>query len=215
MHFDDQAVGADRHPGARERGNQAALARRMAGIENHRQVRQLVQHRYRRDVAGVARGGFEGADAALAQNHVGVAVRHDVLRRHQQFLDRGAHAALQQHRPAAAAQRFQQREILHIARADLHEVGVLGHQLHVAIAHHFGDDAETGALLGLAQQLQPFQFHALEIVRRGARLERAAAQNPRAGRGHALGRLHDLLLALHRARPGHHDELVAADFAAR
>ena len=70
------------------------------------------------------------------------------------------------------------------------------------------------ASLRLAQQLQAFLFHALEIVGRRARLERAAAQHPGAGRGHALGRLHDLLLALHRARAGHHDELVAADLDA-
>ena len=131
--------------------------------------------------------------------------------RHQQFLDGGAHAALEQHRPPAAAQRFQQREVLHVARAHLHAIGVLGHQFHIAVAHDFGDDGEAGGLLRLAQQFQPFEFHALEIVGRGARLEGSAAQHPRAGRRHAFGRLHDLLFALHRAGAGHHDELIAAD----
>ena len=42
------------------------------------------------------------------------------------------------------AERFQQREVLHVARADLHAVGVFGDQVDVAIAHHFGDDGETG-----------------------------------------------------------------------
>src|ERR1035437_7054842 len=175
MDFHDQAVGADRHSGARKRRNQAALAGGVAGIENDRQVRKLVQHRYGRDIAGIAGSGLEGPYAALAQNHVGVAVGHNVLGGHEQFLDGGTHAALQQYRPAAAAQRFQQREILHIAGAHLHAVGVLRHHFHVAIAHDLGDDAEPGALLGLTKQFQPLQFHALKVVGRGPRLEGAAA----------------------------------------
>ena len=70
------------------------------------------------------------------------------------------------------------------------------------------------ASLALRSSLRPSSFHALEIVRRGARLEGAAAQHARAGRGHAFGRLHDLLFAFHGAGAGHHDELVAADLAA-
>src|SRR6185369_15675777 len=38
MDLDDQAVGSNRHARARERRNQTALARGVAGIENHRQV---------------------------------------------------------------------------------------------------------------------------------------------------------------------------------
>ena len=70
------------------------------------------------------------------------------------------------------------------------------------------------AFLGLLQQLQAVEFHALEIVGRSARLEGAAAQDLGAGRGHRFGGLHDLLLGLHRARARHDDELVAADFDA-
>ena len=51
----------------------------------------------------------------------------DVLGRHQQLLDGGAHAALEQHGLAQLAHRLQQREVLHVARADLEDVGVLGH----------------------------------------------------------------------------------------
>src|ERR1022692_2360972 len=111
MDFHDQAVGADRHPGAGERGNQAAFARGVARVENHRQVRKLVQHRHGGDIAGIAGGGLEGPYAALAQNHVRVAVGHNVLGGHEQFLDGGTHAAFEQHRTAAAAQRIQQRKI--------------------------------------------------------------------------------------------------------
>ena len=43
---------------------------------------------------------------------------------------------------------------------------------------------------------------------------RSAAQHSRPRRSHALGRLHNLPLALHRARPGDHDELAAANLQA-
>ena len=115
----------------------------------------------RGDVAGVARGGFEGADAALAENHVGIAVRDDVFGGHEQFFDGGAEAALQQHGPAAFAERFQEHEVLHVARADLHDVGVLRDEIDVAIAHDFGDDAEAGRGFRFLQELQAFFFHAL------------------------------------------------------
>src|ERR1035441_2916679 len=95
MDFHDQAVGADGHGGARKRRNQAALAGGVARVENHRQMRELVQHRNGRDIASIAGSRFKGPYAALAENYIGVAVGHDVLGRHQQLLDGGTHAALQ------------------------------------------------------------------------------------------------------------------------
>ena len=71
--------------------------------------------------------------------------------RHEQFLDGGAEAAFEQNGTAAFAKRFEQREVLHVARADLHDVGIVGHQFDVAIAHHFGDDGEAGGLLGFVR----------------------------------------------------------------
>ena len=106
---------------------------------------------------------------------------------------------------------FKQREVLHVTRADLQDVGILGHQVDIAIAHHFRDDSESGFALCLGKQLQAFGFQALKIVRRRSRLERTAAQHLRAGFRDALRRLHDLLFRFDRARSGHHDELVAAD----
>jgi len=67
-------------------------------------MRELVKHRHGGKIAGVARGSFKSANAAFAQHNAGIAVRGDVLRGHQQLLDGGAHAALQQHRPTAPAQ---------------------------------------------------------------------------------------------------------------
>src|SRR6516162_4647423 len=50
--------------------------------------------------------------------HVGVSVGGNVLGAHQQLLDAAAQTALEQHRLPAFAQRFQQHEVLHVARAD-------------------------------------------------------------------------------------------------
>src|SRR5581483_889872 len=54
--LDDEAVGADRDTGAGKGRDQGPLAGRMAGIEDHREVRELIQHRDGSDVAGVAGG---------------------------------------------------------------------------------------------------------------------------------------------------------------
>ena len=92
-----------------------------------------------------------------------------------------AQAALQHDGTAAFAERFEENEVLHVARADLQDVGVFRDEIDVAIAHDFGDDAEAGGVSRLLQELQAVLFQALEIVGRGARLERAAAEELGAG----------------------------------
>ena len=95
----------------------------------------------------------------------------------------------------------------------MQDVGVFRHQIHIPVAHHFGDDPEPGSRARLRQQLQSFRFEALEIVGRSARLEGSAAQQLGARAGHSFGRCHDLFFALYRTGASHYDEIVAADFA--
>ena len=78
------------------------------------------------------------------------------------------------------------------------------HQRNLRLVHHLADHQQAVAVGRLAQHLQALFAQALEAVRRTARLERAAANHPRAGRRHHLRRALDLLAALHAARPGHH-----------
>ena len=105
---------------------------------------------------------------------------------------------------------------LHVARAHLHNVGVLGDQGYIVFTHDLSDDGEPGRRARLGQQLQAFQFHALKIVGGSARLEGAAAQNLSAHRSHKLRRgAHDLTLAFYRAQPRHHHEPVAAQWKSR
>ena len=54
--------------------------------------------------------------------------------------------ALDEHRDAGAADLAQQRVVLHVARADLDDVGDLGDGLDVARVHQLGDDRQAGAL---------------------------------------------------------------------
>ena len=63
-----------------------------------------------------------------------------------------------------------------------------------------------------AQQLEAFFAHALETVRRRARLERATANDFGAAIGHDIGGALNLVAALHTAGAGHYDDVVAADF---
>ena len=77
-------------------------------------------------VEEIAGGGVEAADAALAENHVGIAFGQDVFGREQQLLDRGREAALEQDRLPQPAGPLEQRIVLHVARADLDDVGDLG-----------------------------------------------------------------------------------------
>src|SRR6266852_4233024 len=51
------------------------------------------------------------------------------------------------------------------------------------VAHHFGDDAQSGSAPRLIEQLQPFLLQPLEVVRRRPRLERAPSQEFRSGAG--------------------------------
>ena len=68
----------------------------------------------------------ERAYSALAQDYVRVALREKILGRHQPLLERRRDTALEKHRPLQLAQLFQEREVLHVARADLKDVDVLG-----------------------------------------------------------------------------------------
>ena len=75
--------------------------------------------------------GSNDADPALAQHDVEVAALRDVLGGHQPFLVGRGQPALEHHRLAGRADRLQQREVLHVARADLQHVGVLGDDVDV------------------------------------------------------------------------------------
>ena len=93
-------------------------------IDDDRQMRFRFQDRHGVEIEGVTRGVFERANAALAEEHVHVAFAQDVFGAHDQIVDRGAEAAFEQDGQMAAADFFQERKIVHVARADLEAIGV-------------------------------------------------------------------------------------------
>ena len=211
MHVHDDAVRADRDRGPGQRQHQVAAATGVRRVHDHRQVRQPLRDRHRADVQGVPRRLLERPDAALAQHDVQVAALGDVLGGHQPLLDGGVHAALEHHRLAHPADRLQQREVLHVARADLQHVRVAGDQVHVTRVDHLGHHRQAGRLAHLGEDLQPRLAQALERVRRAARLVRAAAQQRRArGPRHQRGRQR-LLGGLDCARAGDDGQRVRSD----
>src|SRR5690349_17551503 len=95
MYLDDQAVGARRDRALRRGIHQAGSAGAMAGIDYHRQVTQLLDDRYCREVKQIAaecRITGRG-HAALAQHYLAIALAQDIFRSEQPVLDRGIHAA--------------------------------------------------------------------------------------------------------------------------
>ena len=108
-----------------------------------RQVRELLEHRDRRQVEREAVGGLERADAALAQHHRSL----PSLRMYSAAISSSSSVAdsprLSSTGTPGAADLGQQRVVLHVARADLDHVGDLEHRLEVARVHQLGDDRQA------------------------------------------------------------------------
>ena len=118
-------------------------------------------------------------------------------------------SALEEDRAPALADRLEQDEVRHVAGADLDDVDVLLEGGHVGRVDDLADDRQAVLVMRLVQELERRQAEPLERVGRGARLEGAAAQDAGTLALDASGRLHQLLARLDRARPGHHDQLLA------
>ncbi len=211
VHLDEDAVCANRNCGARHGQNLVALAGAVAGVDEDGQVAELLYGGNDAEVEGVARVIGKGAHAALAEDDFVVALAHDVFGGHQEFVERGAHAAFQQHGHAQAAGVLEQRKVLHVAGADLDDVGPLGNELERFVVDGFGDDAQSEAVANFGHDLEGFDAEALECVRRGARLVGAAAEELRAGCGDLFGDGKGLLAALDGAWAGDNGEIAAAD----
>ena len=106
---------------------------------------------------------------------------------------------------------FQQREVLHVARADLDHVGPFGDQREGFVVDGLGDDAQSEFIPDFGHDPQRFKAEALECVRRCARLVGAAAEELRAGGRYLLGDGEGLFAAFDRARTGDNGQRAAAD----
>ena len=140
-----------------------------------------------------------------------VAAGEHVLGREAELAQGGRETALQQHRLAQAADLREERRVGHVARADLDQVGDLGHGLDVARVEHLGDDREACLELDAGEHLEPALPRALERVGRGARLVGAAAQHGRAAGAHAARDLEQAGLVLDRAGAGDHGGVASPE----
>ena len=85
--LDDESVGPDGGGGQGQGFDEPVEAGSVAGVHDHRQVGQPLEHRHGGDVQGVAGEGLVSADAPLAEDHLLVALGHDVLGAHQELFD--------------------------------------------------------------------------------------------------------------------------------
>ena len=145
VHLDDDPVRArgDRGPRERQRRGRACPAACEGSTITGRCV-SCFSTGTADEVERVARRALEGPDPALAEDHLRVPLLDDVLGRHQELLDRGRRAALQQHRLRRPADLGEQVEVLHVPRADLDHVGDLDHRLDVARVHQLGHERQAG-----------------------------------------------------------------------
>jgi len=209
--FDEEAVGADGHGGTGERKNFVALAGAVAGIDHDGEMAAFVDGGDNGEVEGVAGEIGEGADTALAEDDIVVALAHDVFGSHEEFVERGGHAAFEQHGFPGAAGALEERIILHVARADLDDVGPLFDEVERFVVDGFGDDAEAVVAADLVKDFQAGEAESLEGVGRSARLEGAAAEEADTGGLELFGDSEALLFGFNGAGAGGDGEMRAAD----
>ena len=100
---------------------------------------------------------------------------------------------------------------MHVARANLDHVAVTFDEIDAGFVQRFGNDLQAVGVTHVGEYPEPFFAETLKRVRRGARLERAAAKETRAAATHGFGDGKRLLRALDRARTSDDRQLVAAD----
>src|SRR5580700_1625006 len=91
----------------------------VAGIDDDGQMAAQLHRGDHAQVECIARVIAESAHAALAEDHVVISLGENIFGGHQKFVERSGHPALQQHGLLGAAGALEQREILHVACADL------------------------------------------------------------------------------------------------
>src|ERR1700681_73319 len=153
----------------------------------------------------------EGAHAAFAKHDVVIAFAQDIFRGHQEFVERGGHAAFEENGLFGAAGAFEQREILHVASADLDHVGVFFDKVEAFVVDGFGDNAEAIVLANLREDFQALFAEALKTVRGSARFVGAATKKFYAGFLDAFGSGETLLFGFYRARAANQADVFAPE----
>ena len=186
----------------------------MARVGDDRQMREMLDRRNRTDVECVARVRLVGADAALAEDDIGVPLIHDVLCRIQPLVNRRRKPSLEHDGLARTPDRTQEAKVLHIACANLENVGIGGDRIHGLDHRDLGHNGEPCLFACLGEVFQPLLLKPLECVGRGARLVRAAADELCAARFDDLRRREQLFTRLDGAGARHDHRIPVADLYA-
>ncbi len=110
---------------------------------------------------------------------------------------------------------LEQREILHVAGADLNAISIFSHQVERLIVNGLGHNHESKALTHLRHDLQGLFAQTLECIGRRTRLIGSAAEEPGAGFGHALSNCKRLLPRLNGTRAGNDAKIACSKRAVR
>ena len=105
----------------------------------------------------------------------------------------------------------EQGEVLHVARADLQHVGVLGDEIDLPRVHHLGHHRQSRFGANVGQESKRVAAKPLERVGRRARLEGAATEHRRTRIAYGMGRLGEHFAILHRTGSGYHGDILAAE----
>ena len=208
--FDEESIGANGYGGAGEWENFVAFAGAMAGIDEDGQVAALFDGGNDGEIESVARKVGERADAAFAEHDVVVAFGEDVFGGHEKFVESGGHAAFEEDGFFGAAGAFEEGEILHVAGADLDDVGVFLDEVERFIVDRFGDDAEAVVFADVREDFQTGEAESLKRMR-SARLVGASAEETHTGGLELLGDGEALLFGFDGAGTGDHGDVRAAD----
>ena len=211
MNFDEEAVGANGDGGAGKGENFVALAGAVTGINEDRKMAAFFDGGNDGEVESVAREIGEGANAALAEHDVVVALGEDVFGGHEELVERRGHATLEEDGLFGAASALEEREILHVARANLDDIGVFLDEVEGFVVNGFGDDAETVGGADFRKNFQAVFAEALKAVRGGAGLVGAAAEEPHTGLLEPFGDGQALFFGFDGAGTGDEGDMLAAD----
>ena len=95
MDLDDEGIGTGYGCGTSHGFYEACNACCMAGVYNHGEVREFVEHGHRSKVEDITCVGVEAADTALAQHHILVTLGKNILGTHQELFESGSKTTLE------------------------------------------------------------------------------------------------------------------------
>jgi len=210
VNFDEEAIGASSDSGAGKRKNLVAFSGAVRGVDEDREMAAFLDGGNDGEIEGIAGEVGEGTDAAFAEHDVVVTFGKDIFGGHEKFVEGSGHAALEENRLFGASGALEEREVLHIAGADLDDVGVFLNEVQGFVVDGFGNDAESELLADFGENFEAGEAEPLEGVRGSTRLVGASAEEAHTGGFQAFGDGEALLLGLDGTRAGDESDVGAS-----